>query len=276
MSSESLGSIERFIKAFIIFQRDINKDTLDELVKFYENMLVCGGIFRDKDNDTYINILEELRMIYEFPKGSEFYIPYSLTELQKILVNAFFSPYPVKGKRHMPVDSLNSIVIRNWKTEKLEEFSRVANNIIKNSKQKEILICARRLTPFDPQVIAEKIKDGSVIKILLVYEGSHKDQKFIKSEAISKIRDIFNLTPRYLHKNIKVRHSNIGDQLRFLLVGNVVILVVGSIHRINYDAIIIEDDRFSEIIRETFNNNFEKGDDIHVNDMPLRRNPFQD
>lgn len=262
------------IYVYLKLKTDLTEDQIKRMLTTYENILKTEGVFEfeDSTNDD-LRIFKNIGVIKEFPKKSGFYIPSSPIELYQELLKDITNMMDGDNINFNYVLPLEGIIIKDWKKENLEKFRNVANNLIKNWNE-DVIICARRLSPFEPEIIAEKLREGRKIKVLLVYSNSKRSLSSVMDEAKQKICEIYNSliqregqnrqSERYL-RNLIIKHTNImGDQFRFMKVGNVTVLIIGSIEKTHYDAIIIENERFSKMIEDVFNTYFEKSSRINI------------
>jgi len=261
------------IYTYLKLKTNLTEKQIRQMLKTYETILDTEGVFEDGPNEN-LKIFKEYGIIREFPKKSGFYIPSSPIELYQELLKEITQIVNEREITFNYVLPLEGIIIKDWKKENLERFKNVANNLIKNWRE-DVIICARRLSPFEPEIIVDTLREGRKIKILLVYPDSKRSLNNVMDEAKQKICEIYHVmsqegkqngqqTERYL-KNLIIKHTNImGDQFRFMKVGDVTILVIGSIEKTHYDAIIIENERFSKMIEEVFNTYFEKAKRISI------------
>ena len=273
--STSKKGLTSIIHAYLKLKTNLTEEQIKKLLVTYENIVKTEGVFEFEDsiNNKELRLFKNLGIIREFPRKSGFYIPSSPLEIYQEILKEITNIIGDNSVNFSYVLPLEGIIIKDWKKENLEKFRNVANSLIKNWND-DVIICARRLSPFEPETIAEKLREGRKIKVLLVYPNSKKSLRNVMEEAKQKICDIYKSiiqkgdsttqAERYI-KNLIIKHTNImGDQFRFMKVGNVTVLVLGSIEKTHYDAIIVENERFSKMIEDVFNTYFEKSSRINL------------
>jgi len=262
MSKFNLESIKGILKtAYGISDTDIN---------CYLEILRKGGTYKgdllrnNNCDEEVIKRLEDSKLIQKFPETGTLYIPVPLQEVALEVIDGIVDTLiqVQKIRSESMLREINGVLIfsEQRKSTRKNLSATIVRDIIKNvSPGTKLRLRVRKLSTFAPDIYPDFIdhiidKDLKV-EVLLVSEKQTPYEIGIKRarEILSTLeeKDTVNLN------RFQVRISNRkSEHLRYLLVGNIVMFVVGTspVHT----GIIIEDRQISNIFKSDFDSEFNK------------------
>ena len=217
---------------------------------FYDDIEVCDQI----DRNVFLNKLQALGLLIEYPAGSKCYVP---SFPHEFLGEVFSSMSKLIQRISDNVQILKITTYRYKTQEDIDVIRKLTNNLINEKGSSRIYASVRRLSTIEPSEFVDiLVKNDMGADILLTYPYKAKEPD---EKGIQKAHEIMRFwKEKYPSDNkdrIRIRCAARGTRFRYMIIGDTVVFVRGKHPK--HEAVVIQDHKFSEWFTQVFMESFD-------------------